>query len=160
MTSSTPKTFDEGITSLLSQHSLDEVSLVQIPSLERGFDSIDVLMGLLNSSGIRIPDNRIFQYLPPNHVGYRDPSLPCREENIPEIKDPHLTYIIIDDLFQEGLTLGCAVKAVVEQGVPRENIWSLMGFITPPYSGVLGEYPYLDKADAFFDYRKKIRRGG
>ena len=147
-----PRLARDGAGDLLSHCSEEDISQVVIAA---GKSYEKVLKTILSN---KITPDRTYFYTPPGTVGNK--RIP-REEKIPQIKDPTKTYVIIDDLFERGGTLRCAVQALEEQGVKRENIWFfVMGVsdYTPPLPLTSEDHPfcYLDRAEVFLRYREKF----
>jgi hypothetical protein len=106
--------------------------------------------------GFEIPEKRVLKYTPPRHkdgktIGYSGYE---REEKIPKIKDLKGTYIIMDDSFEKGNTLECALDMLLKQDLPITKIWFFAGALidkeySPQDSGL------LDFADVFIKYREE-----
>jgi len=136
------KDFVGGMKEFRRLYASGDIGLVVIPSSKTGYH--EDMISLISDCGFKVPDENIFWYVPPRSVGH-NPS--PREESIPEIADTSLTYLIMDDTFEEGNTLRAAVKRLAEQGIALDRIWFCVSMIMS--SSLVG--PYLDRACAFLE---------
>jgi len=140
-----------GLDEMLSQESSKRgICFVVVESRDK--ECAMSIMARLERYNLTAPADRIFHYTSPQYAGSNHYE---REEKIPEITDPGMTYICIDDFIDSGTTMGCTVKALESKGVPRGNIWFCVGgFLT---DADLGARPLLEKAEVVMDYLRAHR---
>jgi hypothetical protein len=136
------KDFAEGIKEFRRLYTSGDIGLVVIPSSKTDYH--EVMISLISDYGFKVPSEKIFRYVPPRSAGH-NPS--PREESIPKIADNSLTYLIMDDTFEDGNTLRAAVKRLAEQGIALDRIWFCVAIMMG--SSPIG--PYLDRACAFLE---------
>ncbi len=147
-----PKSFREGIAELVrtTTDAGNNIATVAIPKTTTEADIASKLLGDLISCGLKI--EREYRYIPPDNVGttakYKHGH---RQEQVPTIDNPGMTYLIIDDIIDKGGTLEIAITRLEEQGVSRDKIWFLSGCIWDKSRVNIG--PFLDRASVFLDYR-------
>ena len=145
-----PRTFSESLPLLLAQIPREQLALLSIPSDRNSWGSSLHLLYEI----VTLPPNRRFIYIPPvevSHAGYKH-----RDEQIPKIGDPNLTYIISDDKIHGGETLECAIRALRGQGVQIKDMWFLVSEIVD-YDGT-NKPPFFDVPDVFLAYCASRRR--
>lgn len=155
------KSSKEGIADILNRFKSEEIIGVEIPSRTPGYSYPNFFLDEFQRNGLYIPAERRVTYVPPDEVSHRNFTerhflgyAPYRVEQIPQIEDPALAYIIIDDQIESGGTLASAVKALGGQGVARENIW----FSTILVFGYSGSRKILvDKLEAYAPFAPCLR---
>lgn len=145
----------EGAKVLLQEHSVNDIAVVVIPS-RLVPHSIEARLYLLQSC-IGVPESRIFTYVPPDEVSHKrykpdGTAWPYREEKIPIVRDPRLTYIVLDDILDTGRTLQRAAVRLEEQGVHPDNIW-FFGCVVDE-----GCFNVLDKAKPLIAHLKPLNQ--
>lgn len=136
------KDFFDGMKEFRRLYSSRDIGLVVIPSSKTGYH--EDMISLISDYGFKVPEEKIFRYVPPRSVGHNP--IP-REESIPEIADTSLTYLIMDDTFEDGNTLRAAVKRLAEQGIALDRIWFCVSMVM----GSSSVGPYLDRACDFLE---------
>lgn len=148
-----PRKSMEGAKDLASYRSAEGIAQVIIPDA-------NIYKKILNSLlAWEIPSERTFFYTPPGTVGNK--RLP-REEKIPKVIDPSLTYVVLDDMFERGGTLKSAVQRLEEQEV--KDIWFFAACISeyiPTRDPKVDGYTsgFLDRAEVFLKYRQDVPSG-
>lgn len=146
-----PLEFTKGLQLLLKEVTPEDIALLLIPSSHT--DWVKNAIELLNIHGLPVPSKNIYRYIPPDNVGdSKDSRGYVRNEQIPKV-DPSKHYIIIDDQFETGDTVKCAINMLAEQGVKYENTWMLLAGIVN--RDINPEGFFLDKSSEFY---KSLRR--
>lgn len=142
----------QGAEKIKSLYQPEELGLVTITSFYTGLDNHHFLVEKLRDELDLVSfKNNTYSYFPPPNVGHCQSYWlrkmmnikTLREEQIPKV-NPKLTFIIIDDTYETGGTMGAAVKMLVKQGVDKTKLWFSTGMIEHNSMG-----PFLDNVSNY-----------
>ncbi|MBI2576706.1 hypothetical protein HYV84_05825 [Candidatus Woesearchaeota archaeon] len=135
-----PREFLEGFEEFRKLHQPKDVAFWVIPSSSGIFES--AAAKVLADIDYPLSSANRFKYMPPKGASHHL----SEKEEIPKVDDPSRPFVVIDDTLDGGKTLDLAVQRLIGQGVPRDNIWFLVGEIRQMsvYDG-----PFLDRESVY-----------
>lgn len=139
---------------LLAESSLGRIGIVVLPS-RRDYVTVSAHLQTLLLQ-VPVPEERIFTYAPPDEAsscpyGSKGCFSKPRQEEIPVIPDPNLTFVIVDCRVDTGKTLKITAEMLIRQGTPAENI-QYFGYIDDEF------VPVLVGVRDLLDYTKHRRK--